>query len=188
MDYDIRATLSQESSESLAVLSSPHANIPFHPGHLAVGGMAAECVIEFREGHVTIQHRQRYNTHYWVTAHHKRSVWKLIDVNLMDHAFSIIAKQTVCKWAFSAVRPCQAGLSGNGGLRSVRYWTLSAAKLPITFRLGLVTRCLTPKALFVTSLTIGHKRRGKQTIDARTSSRPRSAGAAGRAKARDRTS
>lgn len=60
--------------------------------------MAAEGIVEFRKGHVTDQHRQRHNAHHRFTAYDKRRVCKLIDVDLMVPASSIIANRTVCKW------------------------------------------------------------------------------------------
>jgi len=59
--------------------------------------MAAECVIQFREGHVTVEHGERHHAHYRVTAYDKRCVLKLIGVDLMYHASNIIVNQTVRK-------------------------------------------------------------------------------------------
>lgn len=86
MDYDISATLSQEASEPLAVLASPHTDVSFHPRRLAIRGMAAECVIEFGERHVVGQHRQRRDAHNRIAAYNERGVWKLVGVDLLDHA------------------------------------------------------------------------------------------------------
>jgi hypothetical protein len=70
MYHDICAALSQEASEPLAILPSPHTDISFHPRRLAVRGVAAEYVIEFGEGHVALEHRQRHHADYWIATDH----------------------------------------------------------------------------------------------------------------------
>lgn len=102
IDHDISGTLSQEASEPMAVLASPHSHVSFHPRCLAVGGIAAECVIKFGDHHVADQHKQRNDAHYRVAAHNKRGVWKLVGMDLLNHALCIIVKQTVCKGALAA--------------------------------------------------------------------------------------
>ena len=111
MDHYIRTALSQETSETLAVLSPPHADISSHPRCLSVGCMTAERLVDFCDRHQTIKHGKRNDTDDRIAPDDESSVDELVSGDLPTHVCTIAANRTVCKRVVT-------GLSAFGRLRA----------------------------------------------------------------------